>query len=87
MTVYLQQDCPACKGARRIYDQSLIGGHGSVCGVCAGAGVVTRERAEEWLDMQSVTRGEVRRMINNAIRASKMPPKQYRPKPSRRRSK
>jgi hypothetical protein len=60
-------DCPSCKGAGRIYDDTF-GSKGAACGDCLGFGEVTREKCEQLLDARPVTRGEVKRMIT-AIRA------------------
>lgn len=58
--------CPACKGSGQLYSD-LIGGRGVTCGVCNGRKLVDKLAAEKWLDQQPITRGEVKRMIREAL--------------------
>lgn len=61
-------ECPQCHGRGRVFDTNLIGGLATTCGVCSGRCVVSEDKREEYLDRLPVTRGEVKRMIQDAIR-------------------
>lgn len=71
--------CPACKGRGRSFGEAF-GDPGVTCGECAGTGEVTSEKAESILDRQTITRGEAKRLIADAVRKATRPPRAHRPK-------
>lgn len=64
-------ECPACRGTGRLFLSEAFGDRGSICGTCLGRERVTPTKREEWLDAQLVTRGEVKKMIAEALLAGR----------------